>query len=89
MPGVLQVEAMAQVASVLMMRISKSASRVGYFMSADGVKFRKPVFPGDTLFIHAELTKARGNKLAKASCRCVVNDAVVSEGELMFTFIDQ
>ncbi len=89
MPGVLQVEAMAQVASVLMMRISKSASRVGYFMSADGVKFRKPVFPGDTLFIHAELTKSRGNKLAKAMCRCVVNDAVVSEGELMFTFIDQ
>jgi UDP-3-O-[3-hydroxymyristoyl] N-acetylglucosamine deacetylase/3-hydroxyacyl-[acyl-carrier-protein] dehydratase len=89
MPGVLQVEAMAQVASVLMMRISKSASRVGYFMSADGVKFRKPVFPGDTIFIHAELTKARGNRLAKAVCRCVVNDAVVSEGELMFTFIDK
>ena len=89
MPGVLQVEAMAQVASVLMMRISKSASRVGYFMSADGVKFRKPVFPGDTLFIHAELTKSRGNKLAKAMCRCVVNDAVVSEGELMFTSSDK
>lgn len=89
MPGVLQVEAMAQVASVLMMRISKSASRVGYFMSADGVKFRKPVFPGDTLFIHAELTKSRGNRLAKAMCRCVVNDAVVSEGELMFTFLDK
>ncbi|MGI8890208.1 MAG: bifunctional UDP-3-O-[3-hydroxymyristoyl] N-acetylglucosamine deacetylase/3-hydroxyacyl-ACP dehydratase [Chthoniobacterales bacterium] len=89
MPGVLQVEAMAQVASVLMMRISKSASRVGYFMSADSVKFRRPVFPGDTLFIHAELTKSRGNKLAKAKCSCVVNDAVVSEGELMFTFIDK
>ncbi|HEY5037195.1 MAG TPA: 3-hydroxyacyl-ACP dehydratase FabZ, partial [Chthoniobacterales bacterium] len=89
MPGVLQVEAMAQVASVLMMRISKSASRVGYFVSADGVKFRKPVFPGDTLFIHAELTKSRGNRLAKASCKCVVNDAIVSEGELMFTFIDK
>ncbi len=89
MPGVLQVEAMAQVASILMMRMSKSASRVGYFMSADGVKFRKPVFPGDTLFIHAELTKARGNRLAKAMCKCVVNDAVVSEGELMFTFIDK
>ena len=89
MPGVLQVEAMAQVASVLMMRISKSSSRVGYFMSADEVKFRKPVFPGDTLFIHAELTKSRGNKLAKAKCWCVVNDAVVSEGELMFTFLDR
>src|SRR6266849_404579 len=89
MPGVLQVEAMAQVASVLMMRLSKSTSRIGYFMSADGVKFRKPVFPGDTLFIHAELTKSRGNRLAKAMCRCVVNDAVVSEGELMFTFLER
>ena len=57
MPGVLQVEAMAQVASILLMKLAKSASRIGYFMSADEVKFRKPVFPGDTLFIHAELTK--------------------------------
>lgn len=89
MPGVLQVEAMAQTASILLMRLAKSASRVGYFMSADSVKFRKPVFPGDTIFIHAEITKTRGAKLAKAKCHCVVNDAVVSEGELMFTFLDQ
>ena len=89
MPGVLQVEAMAQVASILMMKITKSQSRIGYFVSADEVKFRKPVFPGDTLFIHAELTKARSNRLAKAKCQCRVNDAVVSEGELMFTFLDK
>jgi len=89
MPGVLQVEAMAQVASILLMKLAKSASRIGYFMSADEVKFRKPVFPGDTLFIHAELTKARSNRLAKAHCSCVVNDAVVSEGDLMFTFLDK
>ncbi len=89
MPGVLQVEAMAQGASILLMRLARSASRVGYFMSADSVKFRKPVFPGDTIFIHAEITKTRGAKLAKAKCHCVVNDAVVSEGELMFTFLDQ
>jgi UDP-3-O-[3-hydroxymyristoyl] N-acetylglucosamine deacetylase/3-hydroxyacyl-[acyl-carrier-protein] dehydratase len=89
MPGVLQVEAMAQVASVLMMRLAKSASRIGYFMSADNVKFRKPVFPGDTLFIQAELTKARSGRIAKASCCCMVNDVVVSEGELMFTFLDK
>src|SRR6266436_5581572 len=44
MPGVLQVEAMAQVASILLMKLAKSASRIGYFMSADEVKFRKPVF---------------------------------------------
>jgi UDP-3-O-[3-hydroxymyristoyl] N-acetylglucosamine deacetylase / 3-hydroxyacyl-[acyl-carrier-protein] dehydratase len=89
MPGVLQVEAMAQVASILLMKLAKSASRIGYFMSADEVKFRKPVFPGDTLFIHAELTKARSNRIAKAHCRCVVNGAVVSEGDLMFTFLDK
>ena len=89
MPGVLQVEAMAQVASILLFRLTKTSSRVGYFMSADQVKFRKPVFPGDTIFIHAELTRARGNRMAKTKCHCVVNDAVVSEGELMFTFLDK
>ncbi len=89
MPGVLQVEAMAQVASILLFKLTKTSSRVGYFMSADQVKFRKPVFPGDTIFIHAELTRARGNRMAKTKCHCVVNDAVVSEGELMFTFLDK
>ena len=89
MPGVMQVEAMAQVASLLLFKLAKTSSRIGYFMSADDVKFRKPVTPGDTIFIHAELTKARGERLAKAKCHCVVNDAVVSEGELMFTFLDR
>ena len=40
-------------------------------MSADGVKFRKPVLPGDTMFIHAELTKSRGERLAKAGGRFI------------------
>jgi UDP-3-O-[3-hydroxymyristoyl] N-acetylglucosamine deacetylase/3-hydroxyacyl-[acyl-carrier-protein] dehydratase len=89
MPGVMQVEAMAQVASILLFKLAKTTSRIGYFMSADGVKFRKPVLPGDTIFVHAELTKSRGERLAKAKCHCVVNDAVVSEAELMFTFLDK
>src|SRR5437016_4356719 len=89
MPGVLQVEAMAQVASILLFKLAKTTSRIGYFMSADAVKFRKPVLPGDTIFIHAELTKSRGERLAKAKCHCVVNDAIVSEAELMFTFMDK
>src|SRR5213082_362043 len=60
MPGVLQIEAMAQVASILMLKLTKSGSgRLGYFVSADEVKFRKPVYPGDTLVISAELTKTR------------------------------
>ena len=89
MPGVMQVEAMAQVASILLFKLAKTPSRIGYFMSADEVKFRKPVLPGDTIFIHAELTKSRGERLAKAKCHCVVNDAIVSEAELMFTFLDK
>jgi UDP-3-O-[3-hydroxymyristoyl] N-acetylglucosamine deacetylase/3-hydroxyacyl-[acyl-carrier-protein] dehydratase len=83
MPGVLQVEAMAQVASILMARQSGLAGRIGYFMSADKVKFRKPVLPGDTLIIECELTRNRG-KIGKANGRCLVNGEVVSEGELTF-----
>lgn len=86
MPGVLQVEAMAQVASILLKRMS-GETRIGYFMSADSVKFRKPVIPGDTLFIEADLLKARRN-IGKAYCRCLVNNEVASEGELMFGFVD-
>src|SRR5947207_12152934 len=81
MPGVMQVEAKAQVASLLLFKLTKTTSRIGYFMSADSVKFRKPVFPGDTMFIHAELTKSRGERMAKTKCHCVVNDAVVSRSE--------
>jgi UDP-3-O-[3-hydroxymyristoyl] N-acetylglucosamine deacetylase / 3-hydroxyacyl-[acyl-carrier-protein] dehydratase len=89
MPGVMQIEAMAQVASILLFKLAKTTSRIGYFMSADAVKFRKPVLPGDTILIHAELTKSRGERLAKAKCHCVVNDAIVSEAELMFTFLEK
>ena len=56
-------------------------------MSADEVKFRKPVMPGDTLFIHVEMLKHRG-RIAKAQGRCMVNDEVVSEANMMFGMID-
>ncbi|PTY01775.1 3-hydroxyacyl-[acyl-carrier-protein] dehydratase FabZ [Verrucomicrobia bacterium LW23] len=86
MPGVLQVEAMAQVASILLLRASESPGKIGYFMSADKVKFRRPVVPGDVLMINVELTKARG-KIGKANGFCTVNGDIVSEGELMFALI--
>lgn len=88
MPGVLQLEAMAQVASIVMMRKTENAGKIGYFMSADEVKFRKPVVPGDTLFIEARMTKAKKN-LGKASCRCLVNNEVVSEAVLMFGLMNK
>ena len=88
MPGVLQLEAMAQVASIVMMRKTENSGKIGYFMSADEVKFRKPVRPGDTLFIQCELTNAK-KKLGKAACRCLVNGEVVSEGLLLFGLMDR
>jgi UDP-3-O-[3-hydroxymyristoyl] N-acetylglucosamine deacetylase/3-hydroxyacyl-[acyl-carrier-protein] dehydratase len=86
MPGVLQLEAMAQVASIAFLRAGGNAGRIGYFMSADSVKFRKPVVPGDTLFIHVEVTKAR-RSIAKAIGKCLVNGEVVSQSEMMFGFV--
>ena len=88
MPGVLQVEAMAQVASIVILRQEGNAGRMGFFMSADNVKFRKPVQPGDTLFIHAELQKTRRN-ITRAICHCTVNGAVVSEAEVMLSMFDR
>ncbi|MBM3892738.1 MAG: 3-hydroxyacyl-ACP dehydratase FabZ, partial [Verrucomicrobia bacterium] len=83
MPGVLQVEAMAQTAGVLMLKIEGNAGKLAYFMSANNVKFRKPVIPGDQLLIEAELTQSRRN-IGRAQCTCKVGDAVVSEAELTF-----
>ena len=88
MPGVLQLEAMAQVASIVMMRKTENSGKIGYFMSADDVKFRKPVMPGDTLFIECELISMK-KRLGKASCRCLVNGEVVSEGLLLFGLVDK
>ena len=88
MPGVLQLEAMAQAAGILLLRRSSSEGKVAFFMSADKVKFRKPVVPGDQLEIKAQLVKVRGNKLATADVSCYVNGKVVSSASLMFAISD-
>ncbi len=88
MPGVLQIEAMAQVASIVMMQKTENSGKIGYFMSADNVKFRKPVLPGDTLFIDCLMLSAK-KRLGKAACKCLVNGEVVSEAELLFGLIDK
>jgi UDP-3-O-[3-hydroxymyristoyl] N-acetylglucosamine deacetylase / 3-hydroxyacyl-[acyl-carrier-protein] dehydratase len=88
MPGVLQLEAMAQVSSVLMLRKPENVGKIGYFMSADNVKWRRPVFPGDTLFIESEILKQRGS-IGQTRCRCLVNGVVVSEAELKFALMDR
>ena len=87
MPGVLQLEAMAQVAGILMMKRAESANQIAYFMAADAVKWRKPVLPGDVLVIDVELTKARG-KIGKGKGVCKVAGEIVSEAEVTFMIRD-
>ena len=84
MPGVLQLEAMAQVAGILTLKQADNAGKIAYFMSAEKVKWRKPVKPGDVLQIDMELLRARG-KVAKAKGVCTVGGEVVSEAEITFT----
>ena len=87
MPGVLQLEAMAQTASILIMRMPDNAGKIGLFLSADKVKFRKPVIPGDTLFIDAEILSFR-RSIGTAVATCAVNGQVVSSAELKFAIVD-
>ncbi len=88
MPGVLQLEAMAQVSSVLMLRKPENQGKIGYFMSANNVKWRRPVLPGDTLIIETEIIKMRGS-IGQTRCRCTVNGETVSEAELKFALMDR
>ncbi|HON07041.1 MAG TPA: bifunctional UDP-3-O-[3-hydroxymyristoyl] N-acetylglucosamine deacetylase/3-hydroxyacyl-ACP dehydratase [Verrucomicrobiota bacterium] len=88
MPGVLQLEAIAQVSGILMLRQAEFAGKIAYFMSAENVKWRKPVRPGDTIVIDIELVKVRG-KIGKAKGVCSVDGEVVSEADVTFMLIDR
>src|SRR5204862_6685929 len=83
MPGVLQLEAIAQAAGILMLRKGEASGLLAYFMSAENVKWRKPVRPGDVLVIDVEMTKLRG-KIGKAKGVCSVQTEVVSEADVTF-----
>jgi UDP-3-O-[3-hydroxymyristoyl] N-acetylglucosamine deacetylase/3-hydroxyacyl-[acyl-carrier-protein] dehydratase len=89
MPGVLQLEAMAQAAGIVMLRRTGNSGKTAFFMSADKVKFRRPVRPGDQIIINAKITKVRGDKLAAAECNCTVGGQVVSSAELMFAVVEE
>jgi UDP-3-O-[3-hydroxymyristoyl] N-acetylglucosamine deacetylase/3-hydroxyacyl-[acyl-carrier-protein] dehydratase len=87
MPGVLQLEAIAQVAGILTLRQAENLGKLAYFMSAENVKWRKPVRPGDVLTIDVEMTKIRG-KIGKARGVCSVDGEPVSEAEVTFMLVD-
>jgi len=80
MPGVLIVEAMAQTAAVLVVSTfgSGSEGKLVFFMSIDGVRFRRPVVPGDRLELHVEKVQSRAN-VWKFSGKAMVDGKVVAE----------
>lgn len=82
MPGVLIVEAMAQVGGMLLMgTVEDPGSKVVYFMSLDNVKFRKPVKPGDQIRFELEMKQIRG-KVCRMAGVAKVDGAVVCEAEM-------
>lgn len=90
MPGVLQIEAMAQTAGAIVVaaRENYEEKKVGvFFMSIDGVKFRKPVKPGDQLKMHVEKIKARRNIFVFRG-ETKVDGQVVSEAEFTAMIVE-
>ncbi|MDR3316939.1 MAG: bifunctional UDP-3-O-[3-hydroxymyristoyl] N-acetylglucosamine deacetylase/3-hydroxyacyl-ACP dehydratase [Puniceicoccales bacterium] len=87
-PGVLQIEAMAQAAGVMMLRRAGMAGKLAFFMSCDRVKFRRIVEPGDQLRVEVNLLRHRAGKIAVAGGVCTVGGQVVSSAELMFTIAE-
>jgi UDP-3-O-[3-hydroxymyristoyl] N-acetylglucosamine deacetylase/3-hydroxyacyl-[acyl-carrier-protein] dehydratase len=79
---------MAQAAGLLMLRKISSEGKVALFMSADKVKFRRAVIPGDQMEIKVKIIKVRGNRFAHAEGKCLVNGELASSAELMFTVVD-
>lgn len=87
MPGVLMVEAMAQTAGIVILTNEMHRGKVAFFLSADNVKFRKVVTPGDQLVMEVEVVK---DKARTAQIRAVskVNGEIVVEADMMFSFTD-
>jgi beta-hydroxyacyl-ACP dehydratase FabZ len=89
MPGVLIIEAMAQVGGILAYQTAppENRGRLIYFMGMDKVRFRKMVIPGDQIIFEAKILKFRP-KVAKMSGKATVDDQLVAEAELMASFGD-
>lgn len=88
MPGVLIIEAMAQVGAVAMMSIDENKGKLGVFAGIDKVRFKKEVRPGDTLRMEVEMVSLRRN-IAKANASAYVGEELVCSGELMFALVQK
>ena len=89
MPGVLLVEAMAQVGGLLLLdEIEDPEEKVLYFMTMDRVKFRRPVTPGDTITLEAEVLQLRG-EVCKMRGQASVEGNIAAEAEFKARIMDK
>jgi 3-hydroxyacyl-[acyl-carrier-protein] dehydratase len=86
MPGVLQIEALAQLSGLLLLQKPEDRGSLAYFMAIDKARFRKPVFPGDRLDLLGTVLKMK-LRLLKVHGQAFVDGVLVSEGELMFQIL--
>lgn len=87
MPGVLIVEAMAQVSGLLFAQRLEHTGKLAVLLSMDNVKLRKSVVPGDQLILTAETLRLR-KRTAQCRCKAMVGDAVVAEAQIRFMLVD-
>jgi UDP-3-O-[3-hydroxymyristoyl] N-acetylglucosamine deacetylase / 3-hydroxyacyl-[acyl-carrier-protein] dehydratase len=88
MPGVLVVEAMAQVGGVLMLSREENRGKIAYFMSIDNVKFRKAIIPGCQLILQVEVIKMK-SRVGRLQGKAFVDGKIVAEAMFMSTIIDR
>ncbi len=89
-PGVLIIESMAQTAGLFVVHTlgPDAEGKLVYFMSIDGARFRKPVVPGDTMFIHVSKLQNRRN-VWKFACKVSVDEALVAEATIAAMILDE
>jgi len=87
MPGVLIVEALAQVGACAILSLEQNKEKLVLFAGIDDMRFRKPVIPGDILRLEVELTRIKGS-VGKANAKATVDDELAAEGEIIFAITD-
>jgi 3-hydroxyacyl-[acyl-carrier-protein] dehydratase len=88
MPGVLIVEAMAQVGGLIVAQMPDLPKGLFVFAGIDGVRFRRPVVPGDQLLITCELISLKRKRFGKVQAEASVEGQLVCSGELLFSLVD-
>jgi 3-hydroxyacyl-[acyl-carrier-protein] dehydratase len=88
MPGVLQIESMAQVGGVILMQIPELKGKFFAFAGIDKARFRRPVIPGDRLVMTVELLNLKGKRIAKMQGKGEVDGQLAVQAEMLFSLID-